>query len=155
MHHAGARTVAGRGLTGPPKVIKRISHLGVAVEDLEAAIALYRDVLGLEPHHRFRSEADRMEACSFRVGEVEIELMQPLDPESPVGKFIARRGQGIHHVSFKVDSVAGSLAAVRAVGVETVDSEPRPGGGGRTRVAFLHPRSTQGVLMELEEDVSH
>ena len=136
-------------------VVNRISHLGVAVEDLESAIAFYRDVLGLEPHHRFSSEQDRMEACSFRVGDIEIELMQPTDPESPVGKFIARRGQGIHHVSFKVDSVAEALSEVEAAGVETVDKVPRPGGGGHTRVAFLHPKSTQGVLMELEEDVDH
>lgn len=134
-------------------MLKRVSHLGMAVRDLEAAIHLYRDVLGLELAHRFVSEADRMEAASFHVGEIEIELMQPLADDSPVARFLASRGEGLHHVSYKVDSVAASLAAAEAAGIETVDRAPRPGGGGRTRVGFLHPRSTMGVLTELEEDV--
>ena len=134
-------------------MIERVSHLGVAVKDLEAAIRLYQDVLGLEPVHRWVAEQDGMEACAFRVGDLQIELMQPLDEDSPVGRFIARRGEGIHHVSFKVADVAGALREAEAAGLETVDKSPRPGGGGHTRVAFLHPRSTGGVLMELEEDV--
>lgn len=133
-------------------MIERISHLGIAVADLEASIRLYRDVLGLEPVHRWVAEEDGMEACAFRAGDVEIELMQPLHPDSPVGKFIARRGEGIHHVSFKVADVAGALAEAQAAGLETVDKAPRIGGGGHTRVAFLHPKSTGGVLMELEQD---
>ena len=133
-------------------MIERVSHLGIAVSDLEAAIRLYRDVLGLAPVHRWTAEQDRMEACSFRVGDVQIELMQPLDPDSPVGKFIARRGEGIHHVAFRVADVAAALSEAEAAGLETVDKEPRPGGGGHTRVAFLHPKSTGGVLMELEQD---
>ena len=134
-------------------MIERVSHLGVAVKDLEAAIRLYQDVLGLEPVHRWVAEQDGMEACAFRVGDLQIELMQPLDEDSPVGRFIARRGEGIHHVSFKVADVAAALREAAAAGLETVDSSPRPGGDGHTRVAFLHPRSTGGVLMELEEDV--
>lgn len=134
-------------------MLRRISHLGIAVNNLEAAIRLYRDVFGLEPAHRWVAEKDRMEACSFSVDGIEIELMQPLEPDSPVGRFIARRGEGIHHVAFKVEDVAEALHRAQGSGLETVDQEPRPGGDGRTLIAFLHPKSTGGVLMELEEDV--
>jgi methylmalonyl-CoA/ethylmalonyl-CoA epimerase len=134
-------------------VVDRISHLGIAVKDLEAAIRLYQDVLGLQPVHRWVAEEDQMEACAFQVGDVQIELMRPLEEDSPVGRFISRRGEGIHHVSFKVADVAAALRSVEEAGLETVDKAPREGGGGHTRVAFLHPRSTGGVLMELEEDV--
>ena len=134
-------------------MLRRISHLGLAVKDLDAAIRLYEDVLGLEMEHRWVAEADRMEAASFHIGDMEIELMRPLEPDSPIGRFIARRGEGIHHVAYKVDDVAGALAKARESGLETIDEEPRPGGDGRTRIGFLHPRSTFGVLTELEEDV--
>ena len=93
-----------------------------------------------------------MKAASFKVGEVEIELRQPLAPDTPVGRFIAKRGEGLHHVAYKVDDVAEVLEAVRQAGLETIDSQPRQGGDGRTRVGFLHPKSTMGVLTELEED---
>lgn len=135
-------------------MIKRISHVGIAVKDLDTAIRLYQDVLGLEPEHRWVAEADRMEACAFRLpGGVELELMQPLEPDSPIGKFIAKRGEGIHHVAFKVDDVASALERAQQDGLETIDKTPRLGGGGKTLVGFLHPKSTGGVLMELEEDV--
>jgi methylmalonyl-CoA/ethylmalonyl-CoA epimerase len=134
-------------------MIRRISHLGLAVRDLEAAVRLYQEVFGLELEHRWVSEADRMEAASFRVGAIEIELMQPLEEDSPVGRFIARRGEGIHHIAYKVDDVAEALARARESGIETIDEKPRTGGDGRTNIGFLHPRSTFGVLTELEEDV--
>ncbi len=136
-------------------MINRISHLGIAVKDLEAAVRLYRDVLGLAPARRWVAEADRMEACSFHLPDgTELELMQPLEPDSPVGKFIAKRGEGIHHIAFKVDDVARALGRAEEDGLETIDKAPRVGGGGRTLVAFLHPKSTGGVLMELEQDVN-
>jgi methylmalonyl-CoA epimerase len=133
-------------------MLRSISHLGLAVRDLDAAVRLYEEVFGLRVRHRWVSEADRMRAASFRVGDLEIELMQPLADDSPVGRFIARRGEGIHHVAYKVDDVADALRRARVAGVETIDQEPRPGGDGRTRIGFLHPRSTFGVLTELEED---
>jgi methylmalonyl-CoA epimerase len=136
-------------------MLRRISHLGLAVRDLDAAIRLYRDVFGLPVSHRWVAEADRMEAATFRVGDLEIELMQPLEEESPVGRFIARRGEGLHHVAYQVDDVADALERARGAGVDTIDREPRTGGDGRTRIGFLHPRSTFGVLTELEEDVGH
>jgi len=134
-------------------MIRRISHLGIAVRNLDAAIALYRDVFGLEPERRWVAEADRMEAASFRVGDVGIELMQPLEEESPVGRFITRRGEGLHHVAYQVDDVAEALRTVGDAGVELIDAVPRPGGGGGTLVGFLHPKSVHGVLTELEQDV--
>jgi methylmalonyl-CoA/ethylmalonyl-CoA epimerase len=134
-------------------MLRRISHLGLAVTDLDAAVRLYEGVFGLKVEHRWVAEADQMEAASFRVGDLEIELMQPLTADSPVGRFIARRGEGIHHVAYKVDDVAEALASARSAGIETIDERPRVGGGGLTRIGFLHPRSTFGVLTELEEDV--
>ncbi|MBJ7600702.1 MAG: methylmalonyl-CoA epimerase [Candidatus Nephthysia bennettiae] len=134
-------------------MLRRISHLGLAVKDLDAAVRLYEGVFGLEAERRWVAEADQMRAASFRVGEVEIELMEPLAPDSPVGRFIARRGEGIHHVAYRVDDVAEALDSARSAGMDTIDERPRVGGGGSTRIGFLHPRSTFGVLTELEEDV--
>ncbi|HZV51401.1 MAG TPA: methylmalonyl-CoA epimerase [Candidatus Dormibacteraeota bacterium] len=135
---------------GAPPLARRLSHLGVAVEDLEAAIELYGRVLGLPLARRWVAEADGIEVASFRAGDLEIELMRPLDETSPVARFLARRGAGLHHVAFEVEDVGSALERARAAGLESVDEHPRPGGGGRTQVAFLHPRSTLGVLMELE-----
>ena len=135
-------------------MIKRISHLGFAVKDLDQAIELYEEVFGARVTHRFESAQDRMRAATIRVGDLEIELMQPTQDDSPVGKFIAKRGEGIHHVCYKVDDVAGALHRAADHGVETIDKEPRAGAGGRTRVGFLHPKGTLGVLTELEEDVN-
>ncbi len=134
-------------------MVCRISHLGFAVRDLEAAIRLYRDVFGLELVHRWVAVADGMEAASFRVGDMEIELMCPIQEDSPIARFIARRGEGMHHIAYRVADVDGALEAARQAGLETVDQRPRAGGDGRTRIGFLHPRSTFGVLTELEEDV--
>ncbi|HSR26806.1 MAG TPA: methylmalonyl-CoA epimerase [Candidatus Eisenbacteria bacterium] len=134
-------------------MLRRVSHLGLAVTDLDAAIRLYEEVFGLKVAHRWIAETDRMEAATFEVGGMEIELMQPLDEESPVARFIARRGEGVHHVAYKVDDVGDALHRAREAGVQTIDQEPRPGGDGHTRIGFLHPRGTFGVLTELEEDV--
>jgi methylmalonyl-CoA epimerase len=134
-------------------LIKKLSHMGFAVRDLDAAVKLYRDVFGLQPAHRWTAQDDRMEAASFHVGDIEIELMQPTSLDSPIAKFIEKRGEGIHHVAYKVDDVADALHRAAAAGVATIDREPRRGGDGKTRIGFLHPKSTMGVLTELEEDV--
>ncbi|HYW24727.1 MAG TPA: methylmalonyl-CoA epimerase [Terriglobales bacterium] len=136
-------------------MLKRISHLGLAVKDLDAAIQLYEQVFGLRIAHRWVAAADRMEAATFHVGDLEIELMQPLDEDSPIGRFIARRGEGIHHIAYRVDDVAEALDRAREAGVATIDQVPRAGGDGRTRIGFLHPRSTFGVLTELEQEGGH
>jgi len=133
-------------------MVERISHLGLAVKDLDAAIQLYEKVFGLKVAHRWVAEADRMEAASFRVGDLEIELMQPLADDSPVGKFIAKRGEGIHHIAYRVEDVADALHKAREAGVATIDETPRAGGDGKTLIGFLHPRSTFGVLTELEQE---
>ncbi len=127
--------------------------MGFAVKDLDAAVTLYHQVFGLRPLHRWHATDDRMEAVSFQVGDVEIELMQATSDDSPIAKFIAKRGEGIHHVAYKVDDVADALHKAADAGVETIDKQPRRGGDGKTRVGFLHPKSTMGVLTELEEDV--
>jgi len=134
-------------------MIRKLSHMGFAVKDLDAAVKLYHEVFGLRPLHRWHATDDRMEAVSFQVGDVEIELMQPTSDDSPIARFIAKRGEGIHHVAYKVDDVADALQRATQAGVETIDKQPRRGGDGKTRVAFLHPKSTMGVLTELEEDV--
>jgi methylmalonyl-CoA/ethylmalonyl-CoA epimerase len=134
-------------------VIRGVSHLGIAVRNLDEAVKLYESAFGLRVERRWVAEAEGIEAASLRVGEVEIELMQPLDEESPVGRFIARRGEGIHHVSYRVDDMTEAVGRARAAGLETVGEEPRSGGEGRTRVVFIHPKGVHGVLTELEEDV--
>lgn len=130
-------------------MIRGISHLGLAVEDLDQAIARYGS-LGFTLEHRWLDEAEGMEAAELAAGSARVELMRPLRDDSPVGRFLARRGEGIHHVCYAVDDVAAELRAARAGGLETLDEVPRPGGGGRTWVGFIHPRSVGGVLVEYE-----
>ena len=126
----------------------RIAHIGVAVRDLEAAAVFYRDVLGATLHPKER--ADGADLVRAQLGEIEIELLTASDAESPIGKFLARRGPGIHHISFRVPDLEAALARCRTAGYELIDRSPRAGAGGR-RVAFLHPRSTAGILLELTD----
>ncbi len=126
----------------------RIAHIGIAVRDLEAAVAFYRDVLGATPHPT--EQADGADLVRVQLGEIEIELLTASDAESPIGKFLARRGPGIHHISFRVPDLEAALAHCRKAGYELIDQTPRAGAGGR-RIAFLHPRSTAGALLELTD----
>jgi methylmalonyl-CoA/ethylmalonyl-CoA epimerase len=126
----------------------RIAHVGIAVPDLEAAVAFYRDVLGIEPHPP--ETADGATILSLPFGESEIELLAPLAPESPIGRFLAKRGPGIHHICYRVPDLDAALEACRAAGYRLVDEVPRTGAGGR-RIAFLHPKSTAGILLELTD----
>ncbi len=125
-----------------------VSHIGVAVSDLAAALAFYRDVLGVEPGPAESSDGARM-VC-LPLGETTVELLVPETPESPVAKFLARRGPGIHHICFKVPNLDEALIRCRDHGYRLVNERPRPGAGGH-RVAFLHPKSTAGILLELTE----
>lgn len=125
-----------------------VSHIGVAVTNLAAAVAFYRDVLGIEP--KPAESADGATIVSLPLGGAEVELLVPDTPESPVARFLARRGPGIHHICFKVPNLDEALARCRAHGYRLVDQRPRPGAGG-PRVAFLHPKSTAGILLELTE----
>jgi methylmalonyl-CoA epimerase len=129
-------------------VILDIDHVGIAVEDLEAAVERYRRTLGVEPSHRERVEDQGVEEVLFPVGTSFIQLIGALAPETPVGTFLAKRGPGVHHVAYRVDDVAKALARLRAEGVRLVDEAPRPGSRGTT-IAFVHPKGMEGVLVEL------
>ena len=126
----------------------RIAHVGIAVPDIDAALAFYRDVLGLSPHPPEQADGATIVALSF--GECEVELLAPLAPDTPIGKFIARRGAGIHHICYRVADLDAALAACRAAGYRLIDEAPRTGAGGR-RIAFIHPKATAGILLELTE----
>ena len=128
----------------------KIHHVGVAVEDLEAAIELYTNNFGAELTHRASNEKDGLTAAFLRAGEAEVELMQPLREDTPVGKFLANRGPGLNHIAIAVNDIHQSIAEVRANGLEMIDQEPRIGLHG-TRIAFVHPKSVGGVLTEFVE----
>lgn len=128
----------------------RIDHIGVAVEDIDAAIALYQDSFGMELAHRETVESQGVEAVLLDVGDGHVELLAPLGPDTPVGKFMAKNGTGLHHVAYAVDDIDSTLEKLSAAGLRLIDSEPRVGIRD-SRVAFLHPRSTGGVLTEIVE----
>lgn len=132
----------------PVPQFPRIAHIGIAVPDLGAALAFYREVLGLEPHPP--EQADGATIVSLPFGDSEVELLQPLDADTPVGRFIARRGPGIHHICYRVPDLDAALDACRRAGYQLIDQQPRRGAGGR-RIAFVHPKSTGGILLELTE----
>ena len=131
-------------------MLGRIDHVGVAVEDLEQAIALYRDQLGMPVEHRETVEDFGVQAVLMGVGDGHVELLEPVSPDSAVADFLERRGPGIHHVAYATDDIEDALDAARRAGLQAVDEQPRIGIRG-TRVAFLHPKSTGGVLTELVE----
>lgn len=126
----------------------RIEHVAVAVEDLEAAIAHYRDVWGVEVDHRERVEDQGVEEAMLRFGDSYIQLLGATGPDTTVGKFIARRGEGLHHIAYEVDDLVATLARLKEAGVPLIDEEPRRGGRGHM-VAFVHPRGNRGLLVEL------
>ena len=128
----------------------RIHHVGIAVSDLEQSIELYRSVFGAELMDRKANEKEGLAAAFMRMGDSELELMAPMREDSPVGKFLAKRGPGLHHVAYAVPDIAQALEAARASGLELIDAEPRMGMHG-SRIAFIHPRSAGGVLTELVE----
>jgi len=129
-------------------MLAEIDHVGVAVEDIDAAVALYRDALGMPLVHRETVVDQGVDAALLDVGHGHVELLQPLGPETAVGKFLARRGPGLHHVAYRVSSVEDTLNALAAAGLRLIDERPRTGIRG-SRVAFVHPSSTGGVLTEI------
>jgi methylmalonyl-CoA/ethylmalonyl-CoA epimerase len=142
MAEPGARRLA--------LVFGRIDHVGVAVEDLDAALALYERSFEMSLAHRETVDSQGVEAALLDVGDGHIELLRPLGPETAVGKFLARKGPGLHHVAYAVEDIDGALGRLAAAGLELIDAEPRVGIR-ESRVAFLHPRSTGGVLTEIVE----
>jgi methylmalonyl-CoA/ethylmalonyl-CoA epimerase len=131
-------------------VFSRIDHIGVAVQELEPALELYRDGFHLQLAHREVVEEQGVEAVLMDVGENHVELLAPLGPETPVGRFLARQGPGLHHVAYQVPDIEATLAALKRAGLALIDEQPRTGIRG-SRVAFMHPRATGGVLTEIVE----
>ena len=127
-----------------------IDHVGVAVEDLDSALALYEGIFGMPVAHRETVSDQGVEAVLLDVGDGHVELLRPLGEDTAVGRFLARRGPGLHHVAYRVDDIDAALAQLREQGVELIDSEPRTGIRA-SRVAFLHPRATGGILTEIVE----
>jgi methylmalonyl-CoA epimerase len=128
-----------------------VHHVGIAVDDLDAAILVYADLFGATLEHRERVEDQGVEAASLRVGESRIELLQPVGPDTPVGKFLAKRGPGMHHMAFEVEDLAAELDRLKALDVVLIDEQPRRGMFG-LQVAFVHPEATGGVLAEFVSD---
>jgi methylmalonyl-CoA epimerase len=129
-------------------VFTRIDHVGVAVEQLDEALELYRERFQLELAHREVVEEQGVEAVLLDVGENHIELLAPLGPDTPVGRFLAKNGPGLHHVAYQVDDIDSTLRALEQAGLRLIDEQARTGIRG-SRVAFMHPRSTAGVLTEI------
>jgi methylmalonyl-CoA/ethylmalonyl-CoA epimerase len=136
------------------RVFSRIDHIGVAVEEIEPALAIYRDRFELRVAHREIVSEQGVEAVLLDVGENHVELLSPLGPETPVGKFLARSGPGLHHVAYQVADIDATLEALREAGMQLIDERPRGGIRG-SRVAFMHPRATAGVLTEIVEPAAH
>ncbi|MGD0991543.1 MAG: methylmalonyl-CoA epimerase [Gemmatimonadales bacterium] len=134
----------------PPEVQRdaALAHVGVAVQDLAGAAAFYRDVLGLAPGAP--ATGDGATIVCLEAGSAAVELLTSTDPASPIGKFLARHGPGIHHLCFRVPDLDRALERCRAAGYRLIDDVPRPGAGGH-RVAFLHPKATGGILLELSD----
>ncbi|MBU6427947.1 MAG: methylmalonyl-CoA epimerase [Cyanobacteria bacterium REEB65] len=125
-----------------------IDHIGIAVHSLDAAIPFYRDALGLEFVEIEEVSDQKVRTAIFLAGESRIELLEPTDPTSPIAKFLQTRGEGIHHLALRVADVPGGLGALRQAGCRLIDENPRPGAG-HASIAFVHPKSTHGVLLEL------
>jgi methylmalonyl-CoA/ethylmalonyl-CoA epimerase len=132
-------------------VLTEIDHVAIAVRDLEAAVEYYRATFGVEPVHRERIESDGVEEALIKVADSYIQLLTPTRPDSPVAKFLDGRGEGMHHVGYRVVSCAEALERVKAQGHRVIDQAPRPGSRGTT-VAFVHPKGAFGTLIELVEE---
>ncbi|MFN8111683.1 MAG: methylmalonyl-CoA epimerase [Solirubrobacterales bacterium] len=135
-------------------MLDRIDHTGVAVDDLDAAIKLYRDVLGMPLVHREVVEEQGVEAVLLDVGDGHVELLSPLGDDTPVGKFLAKKGPGLHHVAYAVTDIEAALAQLSEAGVQLIDETPRIGIR-QSKVAFVHPRSTGAVLTEIVQPHDH
>lgn len=132
-------------------MIGALDHVGIAVRDLDAAVQRYRTAFGIEPAHRETVDHQGVEEVLFRVGESYVQLLRPLGPTTPVGRFLEKRGEGMHHIGYRVDNVRAALDRLRDQGHRLVDEAPRPGSRG-TMVAFVHPKAFDGVLIELVEE---
>ena len=132
-------------------MIDEIDHVGIAVNDLEAAVERYRRAYDIEPVHRETVEHQGVEEVLFKVGTSYVQLLRALGPDTPVGKFLAKRGEGVHHIGYRVRNLADLLTGLKGKGHALIDEAPRPGSRG-TMVAFVHPKAFDGVLIELVEE---
>jgi methylmalonyl-CoA epimerase len=135
----------------PEMLLTEIDHVAIAVNDLEAAIAYYRETFGADVEHREVVESDGVEEALLKVAESYIQLLTPIRPDSPVARYLERRGEGLHHIGYRVDDCAAALQAVKDSGGQVIDQAPRPGSRGTT-VAFVHPKAAFGTLIELVEE---
>jgi methylmalonyl-CoA epimerase len=131
-------------------VLKKLDHIGIAVDDLDAAIAKYREITGMDVGHKEVMEEQKVATAFFPVGEMRLELLKGTDPSSPIAKFLEKRGEGIHHICFEVDDLGEAKRAMSEKGLRFIENITEAGAGG-SRVAFIHPKSTGGILMELVE----
>ena len=134
-------------------MIKKIAHIGIAVHDLEEASAVYRDVLGLEELYTEEVKDQKVKTVVFEAGESHVELLCPTGPESPLAKFLDKRGEGIHHIAYAVEDLETKLADLGGKGAKLIDEKPRVGAGGHL-IAFVHPKSAKGVLTEMTQLVT-
>ena len=132
-------------------LLTEIDHVAIAVNDLEAAIAYYQSAFGAEVHHREVVERDGVEEALLKVADSYVQLTRPTRPDSPIAKYLEKRGEGLHHIGYRVDDCAAALASVVAAGGTPIDKEPRPGSRGTT-VAFVHPKGSFGTLIELVQE---
>ena len=130
--------------------VLHVDHIGVAVREIDASRPFWEEVLGLSFEGRERVEAQKVTTAFFAVGEGEVELLEAMEPDSPVGKYLEKRGEGVHHIAFRVADIDAALAELKAKGIRLIDETPRRGAGG-ARIIFIHPKETQGVLVELCE----
>lgn len=131
--------------------VKHIEHIGIAVKSLDEAIPFYENVLGLKCYNVEEVKEQKVKTAFFKVGEVKIELLESTDPEGPIGKFVEKKGEGVHHIAYAVDKIEEQLDSAEEKGIRLIDKTPRKGAEGLD-IAFLHPKSTNGVLTELCED---
>jgi methylmalonyl-CoA/ethylmalonyl-CoA epimerase len=127
-------------------MISKVDHIGIAVSNLDNALKLYRDTLGLKVEHT--EDFQGMKIAFIPIGDTEFELLQPTDPNGALAKFLEKKGEGVQHIALRVDDVAKSLEELKAKGLSVIDEEPRQGAGG-AKIAFFHPKSTMGVLFEI------
>ncbi|HED24057.1 MAG TPA: methylmalonyl-CoA epimerase [Firmicutes bacterium] len=129
-------------------MLEKIDHIGIAVSDLAKMIRIFRDGLGLEYKGEEEVTDQKVRTAFFPVGESKIELLQTTDPDGPIGRFIAKKGEGVHHIALGVSDIEAKIMELKEKGIEMIDEEPRYGAGG-AKIAFIHPKSTGGVLIEL------
>jgi len=132
------------------QVIEGLDHIGIAVKNLDEALGIYKGILGLEAENVCASREQKVKIAFLLAGETRIELLEPLDNEGPVARFIEKRGEGVHHLAFNVTDIEGALQSMKEKGIALVDEKPRIGAEG-FKIAFLHPKSTKNVLVELCE----